>query len=223
MSYIVDYSGNRILSYLGDLLVDYSGGAEPEPPTPSIESSTIIDILRERIRSEGVVGHTNAVLVSFLSYAQQLLNIQKAALIESSTIATTPRQLLYPLGITLPSAVDILDVTFEGRRLPQVPHVKLMSSSCGRDWFRAIGPDPLAWCQIGRSQLIIWPSCYSARTIDVRYVKLTDTLVAVDSAIELPSSCIPELLSLTEALLLLRQRSIGEAASILKEIGGDQK
>src|SRR5574343_207054 len=223
MSYIVDYSGNRILSYLGDLLVDYSGGAEPEPPTPSIESSTIIDILRERIRSEGVVGHTNAVLVSFLSYAQQLLNIQKAALIESSTIATTPRQLLYPLVITLPSAVDILDVTFEGRRLPQVPHVQLMSSSCGRDWFCAIGPDPLAWCQIGRSQLINWPSCYSARTIDVRYVKLTDTLVAVDSAIELPSSCIPELLSLTEALLLLRQRSIGEAASILKEIGGDQK
>src|SRR5574343_115927 len=186
-------------------------------------AGTLIDLIQERIRMEGTVPHAEATAISMLSYAQQLINVQRQCLVGTSTAYTTARQLIYPLNTIVTSALDILEVAFEGKRLAQIPHVKLMRTSCGRDWFRAMGPDPQAWCQVGRSQLIIWPGCYTSRTLTVKHTTLCTTLSARADTLQLPDRELPARQTLTEAILLLRQRSIGEAASALKEIGGDQK
>ena len=177
-----------------------------------MQVSTAIDLVLTRLRDPNATAHSRAFVMNLLSEAQRLVNAASGSVVASSALATEAQRQLYLITSSLPSVVRVLGVREGPRDLEQLDW-RVLYQAFPR-WHRAIGSRFEVFCLIGRDLLVVHPAKTEASSVDVIYVKLTTAFALETDLFEIPDDLIPLAIDLTEAVLLLKNRSLVAAAVV---------
>ena len=141
------------------------------------------------------------------------------------------------LALALPAALLAARATVEGADAPAAPaaaspavahppmpgeerHLANIRQLNHLDmrWVRALGPRFDAWTQLGRDMVIIYPAKTLNSTVTIVGAKLTTELTGEDTALELPDEYHDHIISLTEIMLLAKQRDLTQAVRQLQRL-----
>lgn len=181
-----------------------------------MNAGELLDVCTRRVRGEGGLAHSESLVLAILSKCQAVVNCNKQSLVSSVVVSTIPRKLFYALSDIIPDAIDILDVQYEDKSLACIPNYDFIAMSCGYSWFRSIADHPQSWCQIGKSLLALWPGCERSVNVTVRYIKEPTKFVNRNVTLEIKNEHFADLERLGEISLLLRQRHVADAVSLIK-------
>ena len=178
-------------------------------------ATTLTAALALRVRDPSNVFHSAATVRSLLTDAQRMVNAEREEIIASTVVAVAADTNLLGIFANAATAIRVTGVREGVRNLVRMPWRQLLQFSLQErsDEFQC-------WSVVGRDLLAIWPSKKVASSITLFYAKLTDTFAAGATLSELDDESIPELVKLTEATLLIRQRDVADAGKLLGASGG---
>lgn len=184
---------------------------------PATAKELTDEVLR-RVRDVHGLAHSRAFARTLLSKSQQLVNTLLALVTTSTTFTTQPHQQLYSISgsLTGTDAISrVLAVREGGRDLSQLQDYRQLSHLNLR-WLRAVGTRFEAWTHIGRDLLVIYPAKIQTSSVEVVGSKLTTELTGEATELELPNEYHDHLVTLTEIMLLAKQRDLEQAMRQLK-------
>lgn len=192
---------------------------------PSRIAGEVSEQLLRRVREEGGLGTTQDFAIQTLSHCQRIVNAGLRSAVESNTLTTKAKQLIYSYrdADQLPNAVDIISIKDGNRTLQRVTS---LAELCAYDtnWFRATGKQHDVWLQLGRDLLIIYPAKTADSTLTVNYSLLTEEFVDYAKShnviFDLPQENVDIALGLSEVILLLRSRMLPEAQKRMETLMG---
>lgn len=179
-------------------------------------ASALIDDLLTRIRDTNATGTSRAYVLATLSDMQRLINARRASVVDGVDYTVPERTNLIVTSTAAPAAIRILGIRQDQRDLAPVRWRGL--PQIDRHWISSIGPRFEAYGLIGKELIALWPGLATATEIRIVYVKLTAALTSEAATLDLPDEHGPELLDLTEAILLVRLRLFTSAAAALKRV-----
>lgn len=180
------------------------------------------EILLRRVRQYGGFALTPSFALEIYSRCEQLTNAATRRVLSSSSLSIPKQQLLFNFRDSLPSAIEITNITESNRKLSQILSLGDLASY-DITWFRNITSDRFeSWSQIGRDILIIYPGKATASSVNVEYVKLLtlydDFTAHYNTASELPDEDVDLALGLAEIICLLRFRLLAHIPARLQSI-----
>lgn len=165
--------------------------------------------VRERVRDTNGAMHTATFVRSILTSAQQVLNAGLEYVIASASAVFYANRVFYDISTLFSNAIRIIGIR-GGFTVRDV--IKLNSIDdlliYGPYWSRHVGQHMLAWTTIGRDVLVTYPALELSGSLGLYYVKLTNTFSAGSTVSEFSTEQCGPLVTLTEAILLLRQRDL---------------
>lgn len=178
---------------------------------------TLIDLVAKRVRDPQNFAHSRAFVLARLSDAQRFINGALGLVTTTTTLSTLPRKLIYTLSGDLTTTLRPLSVREYTRDLCKLANLNQLNH-LDLHWFRSLGHRFEAWCPIGRDLIVIYPAKDVASTVTVVHVKLLDVLAAEADTTEIPDEYLEAVLTLTEAMLLIRQRDLAGAQAAIKRL-----
>ena len=188
------------------------------PYTGRTASSLTNEVLT-RVRDPNGKMHTAAFVRDRLTDAQRVLNGILEYVIANTTISVSASRQFYQVSVSVPSAIRVVGFRGSGtvRAVAQVPSLDSLLIY-GPYWSRELGDHYLAWAAVGRELVVLYPALRVDGSIGCVYVKLTDAFVSTSTTSEFsPEQCGP-LVTLVEALLLLRQRDLAACARTISRL-----
>jgi len=188
----------------------------------SRQAGPTTEILLKRVREYGGLATDTDYAISILSRCQRIANAGFGFVKTSGTLTVPKQKLIYTYRSEFASAIDITSVKVGTRRLLRVDTLSDLAA-LDIDWWRKIDGTRLeAFCQLGRSLLILYPGLASASSATVTYTKLTTAATSFsgnyNDDLELPDEQLDFALMLAEALLLLSSRRNLEASKRLSDL-----
>lgn len=182
-------------------------------------ATSMTDEVLRRVRDANGVMHTASFVRDRLTDAQRYLNGILGLVITSSTLTLNPGQNFYKLSDSLPLCIRVVGLrgSFGNRELAELPSIDSLMIY-GPRWTRAIGPYIESWTTVGRDVLVIYPAIFQVATIDAFYVKLCNAFSSGATVSEFSTEQCGLIVTLTEALLLLRQRDLAAAGRAMDRL-----
>lgn len=170
--------------------------------------SMMFEVL-ERVRDTNGAMHTPTFVRSILTTAQQVLNAGLEYVIANSSATLYANRVFYDISTLFSAAIRIIGL----RGSTTIRDVIKFNSLddfliYGPYWSRHIGQHALAWTAVGRDVLVAYPAFENDSSLGLYYVKLTNTFSAGSTVSEFSTEQCGPLVTLTEAILLLRQRDL---------------
>lgn len=176
----------------------------------------LVDTVLRRVRDPQGSAHPRDMVRWFLSLAQQVANAGLRSVFVTTSFTTTPFQQVYTLNGLFPNAVRIEAIREGDRNLARVGWPEL--AQVDRRWSRRTGQRFEVWAPIGRDLFVIHPAQPAAATVTVVADKLTNSLSADTTVVELTVGDLPVVADLTEAVLDLRARLFEPATAALERL-----
>ena len=183
-------------------------------------AKTLTDQVLRRVRDVHGLAHSRELVRTLLSHSQRLLNSLLGIVTTSTTFTTYAHQQFYQLSglLTGTDAITKVMAVKDGPRdLMHLTNIRQLNHLDTR-WVRALGPRFDAWTQLGRDMLIIYPAKPLNATVTIVGAKLTTALTGEDTALELPNEYHDHIVSLTEIMLLAKQRDLTQAVRQLQRL-----
>ena len=183
-------------------------------------AKTLTDQVLRRVRDVHGLAHSRALVRTLLSHSQRLLNSLLGIVTTSTSFTTYAHQQFYQISGLLTSAdaiTKVMAVKDGSRDLTHLVNIRQLNHLDMR-WVRALGPRFDAWTQLGRDMLIIYPAKTLNSTVTIVGAKLTTELTGEDTALELPNEYHDHIISLTEIMLLAKQRDLTQAVRQLQRL-----
>lgn len=178
----------------------------------------LLDTLLQRVRDPHAIGTSRDLARSLLAQAQRLLNTKDKLVLETVTLDTQARRLIYPIHDLLPTSARVVCVRDDsGNDLDYEMNWHDLSNFKS-SWFRDVAPQHKIWSIIGRDLLVVYPARDIDSTVSVVSAKLTDTFNDDSSETEIPESDEPALLDIAELLVSIRNRNLPVAQDLLKAL-----
>lgn len=189
--------------------------------TPRTAGDLTTEVLA-RVRDVGGVMHTASFVRSRLSDAQRCLNALLGFVVASSIMTFSRQQNFYLVSTSLPSAIRVLSLRGGGTirdigRLPSLESLLIY----GPTWPQKIGDYVESWTTVGRDILVCYPTLLSNGALGVYYHKLTNALTSTSTNMEFAPDQDGVVVTLTEAILLLRQRDLTACSRALERLRSD--
>lgn len=165
--------------------------------------------VRERVRDTNGSMHTATFVRSILTSAQQVLNAGLEYVIANGSASLYANRVFYDISTLFSSVIRVIGL----RGSATIRDVIKLNSLddfliYGPYWSRHIGQHALAWTAVGRDVLAVYPAFENDGSLGLYYVKLTNTFSAGSTVSEFSTEQCGPLVTLTEAILLLRQRDL---------------
>lgn len=178
--------------------------------------ATADDLLTElyrRTRDPDRVATPEALALDLLGRAQQACNLFTRSTIETADFTLKESRLLYSISIELPACARLEGVRIGTKDLTEVPWTSI--KQIDHHWFRTTGP--LAhWAKVGRDLWAIYPGPEADTGVTMVYTKMLDPFADTTEDITIRSEFFPLLLDLTEALMLIYLRRMGNAQNAVE-------
>ncbi len=186
--------------------------------TPRTAGDLTTEVLA-RVRDANGVMHTASFVRSRLSDAQRCLNALLGFVVGSGTMTIGARQNFYVISTAVPSAIRITSLR-GGSTIRDIGKLPSLNSLLiyGPTWPQKIGDYIETWTLIGRDVLVHYPALNSSGSIGVYYHKLTTALTATGTALEFSPDQDGLVVTLAEAILLLRQRDLTACSRALDRL-----
>lgn len=190
-------------------------------PFTARTAGTLTTEVLARVRDPNGVMHTAAFVRARLSDAQRCLNALLGFVIGNASVTLNAFQNFYLVSTILPSAAIRL-VGIRGsltiREIGRMPDLQSFLIY-GATWPQHVTNQAIeSWALIGRDVLVLYPATTSDISIGMHYVKLTATLSATSTLMEFSPDQDGLVVTLTEAILLLRQRDLGACQRALARL-----
>lgn len=174
----------------------------------------LINDLLAQVRDPQGSYHPVSLVAELLGRIQWALNDAFQLQLIDTTLSTNAYQCFYGFSL-LPDTISILSVRENDRDLDKVDTLHDLAM-IDRSWHRSVGPRYECFCQLGETYLVLYPTLTQAGTVHVISTRLTP----LTASIQQDSTIISQennnlLLTLTRALLHLRQRKYESLASDL--------
>lgn len=163
----------------------------------------------DRVRDTAGKMHTASFVRSILTSAQQVLNAGLEYVIANALASLYANRVFYNISTAFSPVIRVVGLRGSAtvRDL-----IKLNSLDdfliYGPYWSRHVGQHALAWTTVGRDVLVVYPAFENDGSLGMYYVKLTNTFSAGSTVSEFSTEQCGPLVTLTEAILLLRQRDL---------------
>ena len=175
----------------------------------------IITKVLQRVRDPQGSAHSRNFVRTILGHAQRVVNSLLGLVLENTNLSVQPGLLVYPASSSVPNAVNIIDVVHQGRSLHRSDLDKLRGINS--NWPRARGAHFDIYAPIGKDLLILYPGIQAQDTVDVHYIKDTGVISKETDTVQIAKDFEPLMEQMAEALLLLKQRDLGEAENAIKQ------
>ena len=176
-------------------------------------------LVLERIRDPLGDSITDTILYSILSHTQRILNAQVEAVMVSLTYSASA-----PVT-TLAAASGVGFIRVKAASINDRTLIRMNWRALAREdpfWTTRTG-SPCVWDLVSHRLLVLYPAPTTATNVVLEAVQDLDPIVTGTDTISLPSAHIAALLSLTEQVLLLRQRVLqpikGAAEALESNLG----
>ena len=168
--------------------------------------------LLRRVYAYGGIAHTEAWAIEVLSLCQQVVNAFTQNTADSASLTVVAATPSYNLYAVLPEAVDVLKVTEDVAgtyyTLSRTWSPEELAAY-DADWLaHATGTRYLAWCQVGRNLLFIYPTKAANGTVSVFYSKLTTAMAIAADLFEVSDEDVPFVTDLAEIVLLAQDKQL---------------
>lgn len=186
-----------------------AGGA-----TGTITASTATDTVLRRVRDPNGLAHSRAFARARLSDCERFINAVLGLFVDNNTLTTNPYQCVYGINGLLPNATRVMAVREGGRdlaKLQDLNQLKLLDSN----WTQTLGNRGEAWTMVGRDLLVLYPATNQPKTYTIIYAKLTTMLGGELDKFDIADEYVDRVVTLCEAVLLLRQRDLVSAKSTI--------
>ena len=178
----------------------------------------VTEVLR-RVRDEQGLGHTRAFALNVISHAQRLLNRVTGSVLTDATLTLQPKLLVYDLTGTFTDALRVVTMTYRGEELVKTDLSFLRNVDVA--WPRNVSGEPRVFSQVGLDLVVIYPVPTEPDTVTVTYVKDIGLIPGEDQDMSLPDHAIPLVTDLATAILLIRQRDLIPATTLIKKLQKD--
>ena len=188
-------------------------------------AGTLTSEISRRVRDPNNTAHLAADIRTLLTHAQRIINTHTQALVVEETLS-------FVAGRTIGSTVNlttidrVTTVRVDNVDLALVPWRSLKYHD--PHWLTTLGSSAAFWAPIGRMLFAVLPGPTATRAVTVVGPKITTTLSATSTAIELRDAHMSAVLNIVEQVLLLRQRlfasaqKAGERRPFISRIGNVQ-
>lgn len=175
-----------------------------------LSATTLTATVSTRLRDASNQMHSAATVRSVLTDAQRMVNAEREEIIASAAQAVGANVNFIAIFANVTAAMRLVGVREGVRNLTRMDWRQLLQLdlTTRSDEFQG-------WSVIGRDLLALWPAKKVASSVTLFYVKLTDAFAAGATLSELDDESLPEVVTLTEASLLLRQRDVEDAVKLL--------
>lgn len=161
-----------------------------------------------RVRDPFFQAATQLQVINLLSYSQQVVNGVLSDVVQSAPLTLPPRTLIFGLSTFVPAAIKVLAITdASGRDLEPFPEIESLQW-LDMHWPSAVADFPRGYCQVGADTLIVYPAIKASQTLTVKFSQYLAPLATVADATVVPAEDDSAVNSLTEALLLLKNRDL---------------
>lgn len=175
-----------------------------------------------RVRDPNFNATTQPQVIGIISLAQQIVNGILGDVVGTASLVVQPRTTIYSISSFLPSCVKIQAVRdASGRDLEPIPFNAL--SWLNMKWPTSIADSPRGFALAGRDVLILYPGVHTAQTLTVVYTNLTAPLTTTADSTVTPSEDDDAIYDLTEVLLLLKNRDMYGAKTVIDRMGSRLK
>lgn len=188
------------------------------PFTPRTAGDLTTEVLA-RVRDTSGVMHTASFVRSRLSDAQRCLNALLGFVISSSSVSLAQQQNFYLVSAYVPSAIRIIGLrgSLTIRDLGRLPSLQSLLIY-GPTWPQKQGDYIESWTTVGRDILVTYPALQTSGSIGAYYHKLTNALSTSGTSLEFAPDQDGLIVTLTEAILLLRQRDLSACSRALERL-----
>lgn len=190
-------------------------------PFTARTAGTLTTEVLARVRDPNGTMHTAAFVRARLTDAQRCLNALLGFVIGNASVSLNAFQNFYNVSTILPAAaIRIIGIrgSLTIRDLGRMPDLRSFLIY-GATWPQQVTSQSVeSWALIGRDVLVLYPATTSDTSIGMHYVKLTTTLSATSTLMEFSPDQDGLVVTLTEALLLLRQRDLGACQRALARL-----
>lgn len=190
------------------------------PFTPRTAGTLTTEVLA-RVRDPNGVMHTAAFVRARLSDAQRCLNALLGFVVGNAAINLNALENFYVVStITSNAAIRLIGIRggLTIRELGRMPDLQSFLIY-GATWPQHVTNQAIeSWALIGRDVLVLYPATTADIAIGMHYVKLTNTLTDANTLMEFSPDQDGLAVTLTEALLLLRQRDLGACQRALARL-----
>lgn len=177
----------------------------------------LTDDLLRRVRDAGGGMHSRTFARSILSKVQQSVNAKYRNVIASTPLTVEKTRQIYSISASLPSAVFV-DAIRDGERDVPFANWRELSQS-DQAWFRRQGDRIEVFSLVGRDLLVLHPGLPVAGSVTVLFTKFTSVLSAESSPTEVDDDLVPEIMKLSEAVLLVVGRRLEQAKAMIQPEG----
>lgn len=182
-------------------------------------ATSMTDEVLARVRDANGLMHTASFVRDRLTDAQRYLNGILGISVNVTAMSLNPGQNVYKLSSSLPLAIRVLGIrgsssTRELAKLPSIDSLLIY----GPRWMRQMAPYLESWTTVGRDVLVVYPAPKESVTIDVYYVNLCAAFTSGATVSEFSAEQCGLIVTLTEALLLLRQRDLESAGRAMERL-----
>lgn len=174
----------------------------------------LTDDLLRRVRDAGGGMHSRTFTRSIISKVQQMVNAKYRNVLASTTLTVEKLRQIYSISTSLPTAVFV-DAVRDGTRDVSYTRWRELSYS-DPQWFRRQGSRIETFSLVGRDLLVLHPALPVASSVTVVFTKLTSVLTAESTLTEVNDDLIPEIMQLSEAVLLMVGRRLEQVKSMLQ-------
>lgn len=172
-----------------------------------------------RVRDANGVMHTAAFVRARLTDAQRYLNGLLGLVLGSSSLTLNPSQNFYVLTSAVPLSIRVVGVRGSSLTRDLAPAPSIDSFLIyGPTWMRQTAARSEAWTTVGRDVLVVYPAASFTQSLDVVYAKVTNVLAITTDVSEFSTEQCDLIVTLTEAILLLRQRDLQAAARAMDRL-----
>lgn len=186
--------------------------------TPRTAGDLTTEVLA-RVRDTSGVMHTASFVRSRLSDAQRCLNALLGFVVAAGTISIAQQQNFYLVSAYAPSAIRVIGLR-GGATIRDIGRLPSLQSLLiyGPTWPQKQGDYIESWTTVGRDILVTYPALKTSGSIGVYYHKLTNALSASGTSLEFAPDQDGLVVTLTEAILLLRQRDLAACSRALERL-----
>lgn len=182
-------------------------------------ATSMTDEVLARVRDATGLMHTASFVRDRLTDAQRFLNGILGLSISSAAITLNPGQNFYKLSDSLPFCIRLVGLRGssgyrDAAELPSLDSLLIY----GPHWSRRTGAYVESWTMVGRDVLVVYPALKSATTLDAYYVNVCAAFTSGATTSEFSTEQCGLIVTLTEALLLLRQRDLEAAGRAMERL-----
>lgn len=188
----------------------------------AVGSSTLLGLLRNRLRASGTVGLSNALGYQILDLVQKMFNARYHRVLTSKDITLDANTLLFDIRtkLTSPEGMSIVSITVASRTLIKLNNWRELFAY-DRSWFTRTGTRHEVWAPIGADMFVVYPAKTTNTTATVIYAGETTTIDDSGDSFDIPTEDQDIVYDIAEAIFHLHLRNYKEFAVKMQEVQED--